>query len=124
MSSPKKEIQSTDMSEFQNELERKDLIIKNLQKQLSDLRNNKNDVSTLEDRTLLDELKSESARKDKEIQNLKNENLDLNIEIKEIKTKLNTYELKENFDKNESSNLLEISQMKIEQMSKDKEKLE
>ncbi len=112
------------MSEFQNELERKDLIIKNLQKQLSDLRNNKNDVSTLEDRTLLDELKSESARKDKEIQNLKNENLDLNIEIKEIKTKLNTYELKENFDKNESSNLLEISQMKIEQMSKDKEMLE
>ena len=112
------------MSEFQNELERKDLIIKNLQKQLSDLRNGKNDVSTLEDRTLLDELKSESARKDKEIQNLKNENLDLNIELKEIKTKLNTYELKENFDKNESSNLLEISQMKIEQMSKDKEKLE
>ncbi len=112
------------MSEFQNELERKDLIIKNLQKQLSDLRNNKNDVSTLEDRTLLDELKSESVRKDKEIQNLKNENLDLNIEIKEIKTKLNTYELKENFDKNESSNLLEISQMKIEQMSKDKEMLE
>ena len=124
MSSQTKEIQSKDMSEFQNELERKDLIIKNLQKQLSELRNGKNDVSTLEDRTLLDELKSESARKDKEIQNLKNENLDLNIELKEIKTKLNTYELKENFDKNESSNLLEISQMKIEQMSKDKEMLE
>ena len=30
MSSPLKEIQFTDMSEFQNELERKDLIIKNI----------------------------------------------------------------------------------------------
>ena len=124
MSSPTNEIQSTDMSQFQNELERKDLIIKNLQKQLLDSKTNKNGILASGDNTVISELKSESIRKDKEIQNLKNEIIDLSMELKETKTKLNTYELKENFNKNESSNLLEISQMKIEQISKEKEILE
>ena len=122
MSSPSKEIESIDIIEFQNELERKDLIIKNLQKQINDIKNNKNGGAG--DYTLITELKSESIRKDKEIQNLNEQILDLNTELKEIKAKLNTYELKENFSKNESSNLLEISQMKIDQISKDKEMLE
>ena len=122
MSFPEGEFQETEISEFQNELERKDLIIKNLQKQLLELKNDK--TGSQGDFTLVKDLKSESARKDKEIQNLREQILDLNTELKESKTKLNTYELKENFDKNESSNLLEISHMKIDQMSKDKEMLE
>ena len=122
MSSPSKEIESIDIIEFQNELERKDLIIKNLQKQINDIKNNKNGGAG--DYTLITELKSESIRKDKEIQNLNEQILDLNTELKEIKAKLNTYELKENFSKNESSNILEISHMKIDQISKDKEMLE
>ena len=122
MSSPSKKIETIDMIEFQNELERKDLIIKNLQKQINDIKNNKN--GGVGDYVLITELKSESIRKDKEIQNLNEQILDLNTELKEIKAKLNTYELKENFSKNESSNLLEISQMKIDQISKDKEMLE
>ena len=122
MSFPEGEFQETELSEFQNELERKDLIIKNLQKQLLELKNDK--TGSQGDFTLVKDLKSESARKDKEIQNLRDQILDLNTELKESKTKLNTYELKENFDKNESSNLLEISHMKIDQMSKDKEMLE
>ena len=122
MSFPEGEFQETEISEFQNELERKDLIIKNLQKQLLELKNDK--TGSQGDFTLVKDLKSESARKDKEIQNLRDQILDLNTELKESKTKLNTYELKENFDKNESSNLLEISHMKIDQMSKDKEMLE
>ena len=126
MSSPTKdfEFESNNISEFQNELERKDLIIKNLQKQLFDLKNNKNGNVGGGDYLLLNELKSESARKDKEIQNLKDQIIELNTELKETKTKLNTYELKENFSKNETSNLLEISQIKIDQISKDKEMLE
>ena len=122
MSFPEGEFQETELSEIQNELERKDLIIKNLQKQLLELKNDK--TGSQGDFTLVKDLKSESARKDKEIQNLRDQILDLNTELKESKTKLNTYELKENFDKNESSNLLEISHMKIDQMSKDKEMLE
>ena len=122
MSFPEGEFQETELSEIQNELERKDLIIKNLQKQLQDLKNNKS--SCTGDATILNDLKSESTRKDKEIQNLKEEIMDLKTELRESKTKLNTYELKENFDKNESSNLLELSHMKIDQMSKDKEMLE
>ena len=122
MSFPEGEFQETEISEFQNELERKDLIIKNLQKQLLEIKTDK--TGSQGDFTLLKDLKSESARKDKEIQNLRDQILDLNTELKESKTKLNTYELKENFDKNESSNLLEISHMKIDQMSKDKEMLE
>ena len=122
MSSPSKDLETIDMIEFENELERKDLIIKNLQKQINDIKNNKNGGAG--DYVLITELKSESIRKDKEIQNLNEQILDLNTELKEIKAKLNTYELKENFSKNESSNLLEISQMKIDQISKDKEMLE
>ena len=122
MSFPEGEFQETEISEFQNELERKDLIIKNLQKQLLEIKTDK--TGSQGDFTLIKDLKSESTRKDKEIQNLREQILDLNTELKESKTKLNTYELKENFDKNESSNLLEISHMKIDQMSKDKEMLE
>ena len=122
MSSPVKDIQTTDMSEFQNELERKDLIIKNLQNQINNIKQNKN--GNLANNLLMNELKSESTRKDKEIQNLKEQIIDISNELKETKAKLNTYELKENFEKNESSNLLEISQMKIEQISKDKGMLE
>ena len=118
MFSPTKdfEFESNNISEYQNELERKDLIIKNLQKQLFDLKNNKNGNLGGGDYLLLNELKSESARKDKEIQNLKDQIIELNTELKETKTKLNTYELKENFSKNETSNLLEISQIKIDQI--------
>ena len=38
MSSPLRDFQTTDMSEFQNELDRKDLIIKNLQNQLYNMK--------------------------------------------------------------------------------------
>ena len=105
-----------------NELERKDLIIKNLKQQLSNLRENK--IGGAGDYVLISDLKSENARKEKEIQNLKEQMSDLKNELKEAKTKLNCYELKDNFNKNESNNLLEISQMKIDQISKDKGMLE
>ena len=122
MTSPSRDIQTSDISEFQNELERKDLIIKNLKQQLSNLRENK--IGGAGDYVLISDLKSENARKEKEIQNLKEEMSDLKNELKETKTKLNCYELKDNFNKNESNNLLEISQMKIDQISKDKGMLE
>ena len=122
MTSPSRDIQISDISEFQNELERKDLIIKNLKQQLSNLRENK--IGGAGDYVLISDLKSENARKDKEIQNLQEQISDLKNELKETKTKLNSYELKDNFNKNESSNLLEISQMKIDQISKDKGMLE
>lgn len=122
MTSPSRDIQISDISEFQNELERKDLIIKNLKQQLSNLRENK--IGGAGDYVLISDLKSENARKDKEIQNLQEQMSDLKNELKETKTKLNSYELKDNFNKNESSNLLEISQMKIDQISKDKGMLE
>ena len=122
MTSPLKDFHSTDLSEFENELERKDLIIKNLQKQLIDIKENKNGIAG--DYVLITELQSELARKDKEIQNLKEEIEEIGFDLRETKTKLNTYELKENFNKNESCNLLEISQIKIKEMSKDKRMLE
>jgi len=122
MTSPSRDIQTSDISEFQNELERKDLIIKNLKQQLSNLRENK--IGGAGDYVLISDLKSENARKEKEIQNLKEQMSDLKNELKETKTKLNCYELKDNFNKNESNNLLEISQMKIDQISKDKGMLE
>ena len=122
MTSPSRDIQTSDISEFQNELERKDLIIKNLKQQLSNMRENK--IGGAGDYVLISELKSENARKDKEIQILKEQMSDLENELKETKTKLNCYELKDNFNKNESNNLLEISQMKIDQISKDKGMLE
>ena len=122
MTSPSRDIQTSDISEFQNELERKDLIIENLKQQLSKMKENK--IGGAGDYVLISELKSENARKEKEIQNLKEQLSDLKNELKETKTKLNCYELKDNFNKNESSNLLEISQMKIDQISKDKGMLE
>ena len=124
MLSQTQDLQSTNFAEFQNELERKDLIIKNLKSQLINLKDSKNGTAGSNDFLLLNDFKSESARKDKEIQNLKDQIIDINNELKETRTKLNTYELRENFNKNESSNLIEMSQMKIEQMAKDKEMLE
>ena len=41
MLSPGRDIQTTDISEFQNELDRKDLVIKNLQNQLFNFKFNK-----------------------------------------------------------------------------------
>ena len=121
-SSPIRDINLSEASEYQNELERKDLIIKNLQNQLINIKSNKNFSSS--DYIVINELKSESLRKEKEIQNLKSEILELKTELKETKAKLNCYELKENFNKNESTNLLEMSQMKIEQITKNKAMLE
>ena len=85
MTSPSRDIQISDISEFQNELERKDLIIKNLKQQLSNLRENK--IGGAGDYVLISDLKSENARKDKEIQNLQEQMSDLKNELKE--TKLN-----------------------------------
>ena len=124
MLSQTQDLQSTNFAEFQNELERKDLIIKNLKSQLINLKDSKNGSAGSNDFLLLNDFKTESARKDKEIQNLKEQIIDINNELKETRTKLNTYELRENFNKNESSNLIEMSQMKIVQMAKDKEMLE
>ena len=124
MLSQTQDLQSTNFAEFQNELERKDLIIKNLKSQLINLKDSKNGSAGSNDFLLLNDFKTESARKDKEIQNLKEQTIDINNELKETRTKLNTYELRENFNKNESSNLIEMSQMKIVQMAKDKEMLE
>ena len=121
MSSPVRDIQTTDISEFQNELDRKDLIIKNLQNQLFNLKNVSGIGSSPK---ILSELKSESLRKDKEIQILNEKIFELNSELKEANAKLECYELKENFNKNESGNLLEISEMKIDKISREKKALE
>ena len=121
MATPVRDIQTTDISEFQNELDRKDLIIKNLQNQLLNLKNNSRIGP---DSQILSELKSESLRKDKEIQILNEKIFELNSELKEANAKLDCYELKENFNKNESGNLLEISEMKIDKISREKKVLE
>ena len=122
MKSPVRDVQTTDISEFQSELDRKDLIIKNLQNQLFNLKaQNKNLLSEPHN---IPDLKSESLRKDKEIQILNEKIFELNSDLKEANAKLDCYELKENFNKNESGNLLEISEMKIDKISREKKILE
>ena len=118
MSSAAKDIQTTDMSEFQNELDRKDLIIKNLQNQLSILKSN--NLYSNQNQNFYPDLKS----KDREIQILNEKILELTADLKEVNAKLNCYELKENFNKNESGNLLEISEMKISQITQEKKIME
>ena len=122
MLSPGRDIQTTDMSEFQNELDRKDLIIKNLQNQLFNFKFNNMKIDNNSHN--LSEFSSDSIRKDKEIQILNEKIFELNSELKEANAKLNCYELKENFSKNESGNLLEISEMKIDKISQEKKILE
>ena len=121
MSSPVRDIQTTDISEFQNELDRKDLIIKNLQNQLLNFKSN---LQNIPPNHIFTDLKSESLRKDKEIQILNEKIFELSTDLKEANAKLDCYELKENFNKNESGNLLEISEMKIEKISQEKKILE
>ena len=122
MSSPVRDILTTDMEEFQNELDRKDLIIKNLQNQLYNLKSQGGGPNPSS--TILSELKSENLRKDKEIQILNSKIFELSADLKEANAKLNCYELKENFNKNESGSLLEISEMKIDKISQEKKTLE
>ena len=122
MSSPVRDILTTDMSEFQNELDRKDLIIKNLQNQLYNFKSQGGGPNPSS--TILSELKSENLRKDKEIQILNSKIFELSADLKEANAKLNCYELKENFNKNESGSLLEISEMKIDKISQEKKMLE
>ena len=122
MSSPVRDILTTDMSEFQNELDRKDLIIKNLQNQLYNFQSQRGGPNPSS--TILSELKSENLRKDKEIQILNSKIFELSADLKEANAKLNCYELKENFNKNESGSLLEISEMKIDKISQEKKMLE
>ena len=122
MSSPVRDIQTTDISEYQNELDRKDLIIKNLQNQLFNLKSNNSTI--FPNTKVLTDLKSESLRKDKEIQILNEKIFELTTDLKEANAKLVCYELKENFNKNESGNLLEISEMKIDKISREKKVLE
>ena len=122
MSSPVRDILTTDMAEFQNELDRKDLIIKNLQNQLYNLKSQGGGPNPSS--TILSELKSENLRKDKEIQILNSKIFELSADLKEANAKLNCYELKENFNKNESGSLLEISEMKIDKISQEKKMLE
>ena len=122
MSSPIRDILTTDMEEFQNELDRKDLIIKNLQNQLYNLKSQGGGPNPSS--TILSELKSENLRKDKEIQILNSKIFELSADLKEANAKLNCYELKENFNKNESGSLLEISEMKIDKISQEKKMLE
>ena len=122
MSSLVKDIQTTDISEFQNELDRKDLIIKNLQNQLANIKSQGQSLSS--NNHIISELKSECLRKDKEIQILNEKIFELSTELKEANAKLDCYELKENFNKNESGNLLEISEIKIDKISKEKKLLE
>ena len=122
MSSPVRDILTTDMEEFQNELDRKDLIIKNLQNQLYNLKSQGGGPNPSS--TILSELKSENLRKDKEIQILNSKIFELSADLKEANAKLNCYELKENFNKNESGSLLEISEMKIDKISQEKKMLE
>ena len=122
MSSPVRDILTTDMSEFQNELDRKDLIIKNLQNQLYNFKSQGGGPNPSS--TILSELKSENLRKDKEIQILNSKIFELSVDLKEANAKLNCYELKENFNKNESGSLLEISEMKIDKISQEKKMLE
>ena len=110
------------MEEFQNELDRKDLIIKNLQNQLYNLKSQGGGPNPSS--TILSELKSENLRKDKEIQILNSKIFELSADLKEANAKLNCYELKENFNKNESGSLLEISEMKIDKISQEKKMLE
>ena len=117
MSSPVKDIQTTDISEFQNELDRKDLIIKNLQNQLSLIKSNSYTHS-------LPNFYSDIKSKDREIQILNEKILELKENLKEVNAKLDCYELKENFNKNESGSLLEISEMKIEEITREKKILE
>jgi len=121
MSSPLKNFQTTDMSEFQNELDRKDLIIKNLQNQLYNMKSQGGGVPPS---GILSDLKLECMRKDKEIQILNSKIFELSADLKEANAKLNCYELKENFNKNESGSLLEISEMKIDKISQEKKMLE
>ena len=121
MSSPLRDIQKTDMSEFQNELERKDLIIKNLQNQLYNMKSQEGGIPPS---GILSNLKSECMHKDKEIQILNSKIFELSTDLKEANAKLNCYELKENFNKNESGSLLEISEMKIDKISQEKKMLE
>ena len=118
MSSAAKDIQTTEISEFQNELDRKDLIIKNLQNQLSILKSN--NLYSNKNQNFYPDLKS----KDREIQILNEKILELTADLKEVNAKLNCYELKENFNKNESGNLLEISEMKISQITQEKKIME
>ena len=122
MLSPGRDIQTTDISEFQNELDRKDLVIKNLQNQLFNFKFNNMKISNNPHE--FTEFGSDSARKDKEIQILNEKIFELNSELKEANAKLDCYELKENFNKNESGNLLEISEMKIDKISQEKKILE
>ncbi len=122
MSSLVKDIQTTDISEFQNELDRKDLIIKNLQNQLVNIKSQGQSLSS--NNHIISELISECHRKDKEIQILNEKIFELSTELKEANAKLDCYELKENFNKNESGNLLEISEIKIDKISKEKKLLE
>ena len=122
MSSPVRDIQTTDISEFQNELDRKDLIIKNLQNQLLNFKSQKSEIGL--NPKIFSELKCESSRKDREIQILNEKIFELNSELKEANAKLECYELKENFNKNESGNLLEISEMKIDKIMREKKILE
>ena len=122
MLSPGRDIQTTDISEFQNELDRKDLVIKNLQNQLFNFKFNNMKIGNNPHE--LTEFGSDSARKDKEIQILNEKIFELNSELKEANAKLDCYELKENFNKNESGNLLEISEMKIDKISQEKKMLE
>ena len=122
MSSLVKDIQTTDISEFQNELDRKDLIIKNLQNQLVYIKSQGQSLSS--NNHIISELKSECLRKDREIQILNEKIFELSTELKEANAKLDCYELKENFNKNESGNLLEISEIKIDKISKEKKLLE
>ena len=121
MSSPLRDFQTTDMSEFQNELDRKDLIIKNLQNQLYNMKLQGGGVPPS---GILSDLKLECMRKDKEIQILNSKIFELSADLKEANAKLNCYELKENFNKNESGSLLEISEMKIDKISQEKKMLE
>ena len=121
MSSPLRDFQTTDMSEFQNELDRKDLIIKNLQNQLYNMKSQGGGVPPS---GILSDLKLECMRKDKEIQILNSKIFELNADLKEANAKLNCYELKENFKNNESGSLLEISEMKIDKISQEKKMLE
>ena len=121
MSSPLRDFQTTDMSEFQNELDRKDLIIKNLQNQLYNMKSQGGGVPPS---GILSDLKLECMRKDKEIQILNSKIFELSADLKEANAKLNCYELKENFNKNESGSLLEISEMKIDKISQEKKVLE
>ena len=122
MSSLVKDIKTTDISEFQNELDRKDLIIKNLQNQLVNIKSQGQSLSS--NNHIISELKSECLRKDREIQILNEKIFELSTELKEANAKLDCYELKENFNKNESGNLLEISEIKIDKISKEKKLLE